>query len=150
MFRAFLESVRTGQYLNREHEALGEPFKLSRLYESYLATLHDSAEADPAAPALKALDSLLQSSTLLAEGPAALKVKQNLWELLQKLVDLQAIDKVIQRGGVQAVAPLLQSNSAQVRHPATLTRSLTLNPHNLFCFRFESMRWPFWRSWRRL
>lgn len=85
--------MRTGQYLNREHEALGEPFKLSQLYEDYLATLDASGEEDTLAQALKALDELLQISTTNLDTQATLRVKQNLWELLQRLVDLQTIDK---------------------------------------------------------
>jgi hypothetical protein len=43
------------------------------------------------------------------------KKKQYLWELLQKLVDLQSIDEICQLDGLPAIAPLLNDNSAQVR-----------------------------------
>lgn len=131
----FLESVRTGAYMCSQHASLGDPFKLSPLYERFsaqsAASLSDSLElaTSPrhsatsldggARPqmARRAPEVLTDLKVAAAEpGSAAdLRKKQLLWELLQQLVDLTVINTVCQHDGAGIVAPLLNASSAQVR-----------------------------------
>jgi hypothetical protein len=129
----FLESVRTGSYMCSQHAALGDPFKLSPLYERYSASasLTDSLESSssPRAGSSNSIDASRKSNARSASDVLAdLKVtqhesgsqsdskkKQLLWELLQQLVDLSVINKVCELDGAAIVAPLLNASSAQVR-----------------------------------
>eukprot|EP01122_Echinamoeba_exundans_P012152 TRINITY_DN5024_c0_g3_i1.p1 TRINITY_DN5024_c0_g3~~TRINITY_DN5024_c0_g3_i1.p1 ORF type:complete len:1078 (+),score=213.78 TRINITY_DN5024_c0_g3_i1:245-3478(+) len=131
----FLESVRTGAYMCSQHAALGDPFKLSPLYERYSASvamtdLLDSSSSPRATgsstnvvdatrkPGSRSAADVLADLKLTQQESGSLsdsKKKQLLWELLQQLVDLSVINKVCELDGAAIVAPLLNASSAQVR-----------------------------------
>ena len=123
----FLDSVANNTYKSAQHKALGEPFRLSELYESYVNNLKHASVTNPtqtgAAPA-ESLDSIVSTLLQASAGKLTLsdaKTKQLLWDLLQRLVDLNTIDELCERNILAVIAPMLDSNSAQVRKYAVAT-----------------------------
>lgn len=122
----FLDSVSANTYKSAQHKALGEPFRLSELYETYVSNLkHASTQApQPGAVPTESLDSIVSTLLQASAGKLTLsdaKTKQLLWDLLQRLVDLNTIDELCERNILAVIAPMLDSNSAQVRKYAVAT-----------------------------
>lgn len=122
----FLDSVATNTYKSAQHKALGEPFRLSELYETYITSLKNAVNNPTAtsAPPAESLDSIVGTLLQASAGKLTLsdaKTKQLLWDLLQRLVDLNTIDELCEKNILAVIAPMLDSNSAQVRKYAVAT-----------------------------
>lgn len=112
----FLDSVSSGNYRNQQHRLLGEPFKLSKLYEKYLSQTKQNLVKDKYKSPVE-LITRLKSEKNLTDNMK----KQFLWEMLQCLVDLNAIDEVCEKDMFGYITMMLDSNSAQVRKYAVAT-----------------------------
>lgn len=114
--KIFLDSVSTGNYKNQQHKLLGEPFKLSKLYENYI-TKNKEKDTQQNSKSPTKLIAKLQTGVKMDDN----QKKQFLWELLQCLVDLNSIDELCENNVIHDITHMLDSNSAQVRKYAVAT-----------------------------
>jgi hypothetical protein len=120
----FLDSVSSNTYKSAQHKALGEPFRLSDLYENYVTSLKNAGPANNPTQTGESLDSITATLHQASSGKLTLtdaKTKQLLWDLLQRLVDLNTIDELCEKNILAVITPMLDSNSAQVRKYAVAT-----------------------------
>lgn len=126
----FLDSVTSNTYKSAQHKALGEPFRLSDLYETYVTVLKNagpnagSNSNQAPGTGTESLDTITSTLHQATTGKLTLsdaKTKQLLWDLLQRLVDLNTIDELCEKNILAVITPMLDSNSAQVRKYAVAT-----------------------------
>jgi hypothetical protein len=111
--KSFLECIESGHYLCPEHKELGNIFKSSKSYQTYMQQQQQlkHEEKSGMSIALQAFKSLKKE----AQSMFDLKKKQLLFDMLQNLHDLNTIDSIIESGGVELMGSLLRDPSAQIR-----------------------------------